>query len=158
MGCLNTLALCCSSIFFISTTLCSVPVGLCKTVTFLGTGHKYCPAVLSFTEVEGNCVKLKNILVAWPHAPVSATRRESHEYRKIPFYLRVIQDRKEQHWAPWHARWSKNYFPELTLTTGGEEVTLMPLLKSWLAHVKIFSLFIWPEISGNRKVSSKLMK
>lgn len=123
MGCLNTLALCCSSIFFISTTLCSAPVGLCKTVTFLGTGHKYCPAVLSFTEVEGNCVKLKNILVAWPHAPVSATRRESHEYRKFPFYLRVIQDRKEQHWAPWHARWSKNYSPELTLTTGGGSYT-----------------------------------
>lgn len=118
MGCLNTLALCCSSIVFISTTLCSAPVGLCKTVAFTGTGHKYCPAVLSFPEVEGNCVKLKNILVAWPHAPVSATWRQSHEYRKFPFYLRVIQDRKEQHWAPWHARWSKNYFPELTLTMG----------------------------------------
>lgn len=51
-------------IFFISTANVWFPVGLPETVVFTGTSHKYCPAALCFTGVEGNCVKLKNILVA----------------------------------------------------------------------------------------------
>lgn len=39
-------------------------VGLPKTVAFIGEGYKYCHAALGFTGVEGNGVKLKNILVA----------------------------------------------------------------------------------------------
>lgn len=119
-------------------------MGLPETVVFIGTGHKYCPAALCFTGVEGNCVKLKNILIAWPPAPMSSTWKESHEHRKFPFYLRITKDKKEQHKAPWHIRWSKNYFTELWKGYDCEKEESSPrLLNSWLVHVKTLFFFLF---------------
>lgn len=99
--------------------------------------------LLCFTGVEGNCVKLKNILVAWPRAPMSSTWKKSHEHRKFPFYLRVTKDRKEQHKAPCRIRWSKNDFTELCEGCCCEmyDSSLLPTLYGWLAHANNCSSF-----------------
>lgn len=131
-------------------------MGLPETVVFIGTGHKYCPAALCFTGVEGNCVKLKNILIAWPPAPMSSTWKESHEHRKFPFYLRITKDKKEQHKAPWHIRWSKNYFTELWKGYDCEKEESSPSSFEQLigACENIILFFICSKIHFNEKAES----
>lgn len=136
------------------------PVGPPKTVVFIGTGHKYCPAALCFTGVEGNCVKLKNILVAWPHAPMSSTWKESHEHRNFPFYLRVTKDKKKQHKAPWHRRWSKTWSHRAVPGRWLWEDRKLPFASSvWLMSTCEQTLLpICSEMYFNEKVGRRFVK